>query len=161
MFFLHNIQKKQCLFFKGSSGPVAKTFEKSASTNICSVNTYAPLSSLHFGRGFGWPFHDHRNGLFAFFTKSVVICFRVFKLSNTSYHVQPALETTTRQPDDSNLVFGNPLSPAHNLLTLMVGNKYTERDATLSPTLVPAQLENADLLDAFPTTPPLPIRLAL
>ena len=41
----------------------------------------------------------------------------------------------------------------------MVGNEYTERDATLSPTLVPAQLENADLLDAFPQPPPLPIRL--
>ena len=41
----------------------------------------------------------------------------------------------------------------------MVGNEYTERDATLSPTLVPAQLENADLMDAFPPPPHLPIRL--
>ena len=71
MFFLHNIQKKQCLFFRGPSGPVAKTFAKGASANISSVSTYPPISSPHFGRGFGRPFLDHRNGLFAFFTNSV------------------------------------------------------------------------------------------
>ena len=42
----------------------------------------------------------------------------------------------------------------------MVGNEYTKRDATLSPMLVRAQLENADLLDALPPPPTLPIKLA-
>ena len=74
------MQKKQCHFFKGLSGPMANIIAKGAISSISSVNTSRPTSDLLGEAGLGRPSLDHLYKLF-FSRLTAQICPRVFKLS--------------------------------------------------------------------------------